>query len=676
MVKGIIPGNLGSMVKGIRYLFVLLGAGFISMSFYQTNSRRTFMTHQEYHEQCEAQCVDEQLYENIPEDFLIYTPTCTIPNIPINHPSIVKFKRQEPLEITCSPKTPLTEDEDKLLKFKLDMIWQYGLQTWEQLNCSYQGIVRINQDPQHYNGQADRGQKLKESVPITSPITPILDENAIVVTCYSQNSTDNNVVYRNLHYFIQPSVYEEKMKRYQRQLEEEIPSREERLNVLIIGKDSMSRNNLLRHMPNTYEYITKTLGGIDFQGYNKIGGNTFPNVFSMMTGIPAHEMGNGSCSSVKSQKLDDCPFTWKLYNQSNYVTFYLEDAPWMGTFRYTRTGFVEQPTDIYNSPYAFMSDGLIGHSANFRGQNGKICQGGKLTSEVLLDYNFKICKALHNKVPYFGLVWDGALTHDSLGMASASDQCTVKALKDLKMEGFLDNTFLIFMSDHGIRYGSIRSTYAGMLEERLPFLILVPPPGFKDKHSQAYANLQVNSRRLTSNLDVYGTVVDLGSYGYLNPENSFVGEKYGQSLFKVVPLNRTCEDLAISPHFCTCQNSTEADSNDPHLWNAANHTISKLNEGLAKFTDCVQLTLDKVLSGRVSTANDKTKPSIAESEITKYMIIFSAKPSGAVLESSVLYDTGNYKVLSDVSRINAYGNQSHCITDFTYRKYCYCKDLL
>ncbi|XP_064113597.1 uncharacterized protein LOC135220262, partial [Macrobrachium nipponense] len=136
MVKGIIPGNLGSMVKGIRYLFVLLGAGFISMSFYQTTSRRTFMTHQEYHEQCEAECVDEQLYENIPEDFLIYTSTCTIPNIPINHPSIAKFKRQEPLEITCSPKTPLTEDEDKLLKFKLDMIWQYGLQTWEQLNCS------------------------------------------------------------------------------------------------------------------------------------------------------------------------------------------------------------------------------------------------------------------------------------------------------------------------------------------------------------------------------------------------------------------------------------------------------------------------------------------------------------------------------------------------------------
>ncbi|XP_066942843.1 uncharacterized protein [Macrobrachium rosenbergii] len=665
------------MVRGIRkYLFVLLGAGFISMNFYQNTSIRTFLTHKEYHEQCESECVDEQLYESASEDLLIHTPTCTIPNIPVSHPSIAKFKLQKPLEITCSPKTPLTEDEDKLLKFKLDMIWQYGLQTWEQLNCSYQGIVRINQDPRNYNGQADRRQKLKESIPIINPTTTILDENAIVVTCYLTNNTSKNVVYRNIHYFIQPSVYEEKMKRYQGQLDEKTPFIGERLNVLIIGKDSVSRNNLLRHMPNTYEYITKTLGGIDFKGFNKIGDNTFPNVFPMMTGIPAHEMGNGSCSRVKKQKLDDCPFTWKLYNQNSYVTFYLEDAPWMGTFRYTRTGFVEQPTDIYNSPYAYISDGLIGHSATFRGQNGKICQGGKLTSEVLLDYNFKICKALHDKVPYFGFLWDAALTHDNLGMASASDQCTLKALQDLKMEGFLDNTFLIFMSDHGIRYGGIRSTYAGMLEERLPFLILVPPPRFKDKYRQAYANLLVNSRRLTSNLDVHGTLVDLASYGYLNPENSFVGEKYGQSLFKVVPLNRTCDDLAILPHLCTCQNSTEADSNDPHLWNAANHTISQINEGLAKFIDCVQLTLDKVLSGRVSTANKNTKPSISESVITKYTIIFSAKPSGALLESSVLHDNGNYKVLSDVSRINVYGNQSHCIKDFIYRKYCYCKDLL
>ncbi|XP_068220311.1 uncharacterized protein [Palaemon carinicauda] len=660
----------------MKYLLFLMGAGILSMCYYHTAYRNIIMQHMDYHEQCEVECVENQLYENPPKEFLIHTPTCTIPNIPINHSSIIMFKRKEVLEITCSPKEPLTEDCEQMLMFRLDRIWQYGLQTWDQLNCSYQGIVRIKQDPKNYNSQADRKQKLKESIPITNPITPILEDNAIVVTCFTKNKTEKGVVYRNLHYFVQPIVYEEKMKAFHKQTNNQKSSIGDRFNVVIIGKDAVSRGNLLRHMPNTYEYVTNNLGGIDFKGFNKLGDNTFPNIFPMLTGIPTHKLGNDSCYPKRNKKLDDCPFIWKSYSQKNYVTFYLEDAPWMGIFRYAKTGFVEQPTDIYNSPFAFISDQLIGHSADFRGLNGKICQGGKLSSNVLHDYIFKISKTLKDKVPYFGFMWDTALTHDSLHMASASDSGTLQALVDLKMEGLLDNTFVIFMGDHGMRYGAIRSTYAGMLEERLPFLILVPPPWFKDKHRQAYTNLLVNSQRLTSNLDLYGTLQDIVNQGYLNLDKSYVGEKYGQSLFKVVPINRTCDDLAIPPHLCACQNSTEADVDDPRIRNAANHTITQLNKELDNFTDCVKLSLKKVLSARISTATNKTSPVKRETIVEKYTIIFSVEPSGALLESSVMRDHGNYKVLSEVSRINLYGNQSHCISDFTYRKYCFCKDLL
>ena len=34
------------------------------------------------------------------------------------------------------------------------------------------------------------------------------------------------------------------------------------------------------------------------------------------------------------------------------------------------------------------------------------------------------------------------------------------------------------------------------------------------------------------------------------------------------------------------------------------------------------------------------------------------------------------KLAGDVSRINRYNNQSYCIDNETYKKYCYCKDLI
>ena len=47
-----------------------------------------------------------------------------------------------------------------------------------------------------------------------------------------------------------------------------------------------------------------------------------------------------------------------------------------------------------------------------------------------------------------------------------------------------------------------------------------------------------------------------------------------------------------------------------------------------------------------------------------------------MMEATLTYHEGKFTLASEVSRINLYGNQSHCIRDDVYRKYCYCKDLL
>lgn len=49
------------------------------------------------------------------------------------------------------------------------------------------------------------------------------------------------------------------------------------LSVLFLGIDTMSRMNLMRTMPKTYNYLVEN-DWIDMKGYNKIGSNTFPNL--------------------------------------------------------------------------------------------------------------------------------------------------------------------------------------------------------------------------------------------------------------------------------------------------------------------------------------------------------------------------------------------------------------
>lgn len=78
----------------------------------------------------------------------------------------------------------------------------------------------------------------------------------------------------------------------------------------------------------------------------------------------------------------------------------------------------------------------------------------------------------------------------------------------LNGDGHLSNTVVVFMSDHGIRWGSIRSTYQGQLEERLPFVVMALPKQFRQQYPKAFQNLKTNVRRLTTPFDLHETLND------------------------------------------------------------------------------------------------------------------------------------------------------------------------
>lgn len=59
-----------------------------------------------------------------------------------------------------------------------------------------------------------------------------------------------------------------------------------RLDVLMFGFDSLSRNMFIRHLPRTYHYLHETLQMIDLRGYNIVGDGTPQALIPILTGVP------------------------------------------------------------------------------------------------------------------------------------------------------------------------------------------------------------------------------------------------------------------------------------------------------------------------------------------------------------------------------------------------------
>ena len=120
-----------------------------------------------------------------------------------------------------------------------------------------------------------------------------------------------------------------------------------KINVMLLGIDSISRMNFIRHFVRTNKIVDQH-GFIPLYGYHKVGENTFPNIFQMLTG---HKLSSYDQEFLKkSFRFDGVPLIIKEFAKRGYVTTFLEDMPPYGIFTYGRKGFRKQPTHYYLRP--------------------------------------------------------------------------------------------------------------------------------------------------------------------------------------------------------------------------------------------------------------------------------------------------------------------------------------
>lgn len=170
----------------------------------------------------------------------------------------------------------------------------------------------------------------------------------------------------------------------------------------------------------------------------------------------------------------------------------------------------------------------------------------------------KLNKTIHrfSKEPFFGVVqlntthypyevpkkykkWNNSFSDSYDNAVRYQDAIIGDFFKQLKKEGLLENTIVLFTSDHGEsltehhNIGHVESNYTETIS--VPLLAYIPDGIISEKEK---LQLKKNRSQLTSNIDISPTIVDL-----LNLENETTLQKYfirytGYSLLKPIPDDR------------------------------------------------------------------------------------------------------------------------------------------
>lgn len=172
----------------------------------------------------------------------------------------------------------------------------------------------------------------------------------------------------------------------------EAKQRPPKLNVLIYGFDSLSRNSFIRKLPKSYEYLTNQLKGNVLQGYNIVGDGTPQALIPLLTGFNELELPETRKRMKNSQYVDEAfPFVWKEYEREGYVTAFNEDIPNVGTFSYRLNGFKDTPTTHYLRTYYLAIDPEI---RNYK----RLCVGKLPRHQVMLNYTAQVGFSLNIKI--------------------------------------------------------------------------------------------------------------------------------------------------------------------------------------------------------------------------------------------------------------------------------------
>jgi hypothetical protein len=219
----------------------------------------------------------------------------------------------------------------------------------------------------------------------------------------------------------------------------------------------------------------------------------------------------------------------------------------------------------------------------------------------------------------------------------------------------------------------------------MPFFSVFVPEKLKKKHPVKWNNFKNNKNKLISPFDIYSTIREITCLSA--PENNDNNRKRSISLLDRISNYRNCADIGISDHYCICVEPwIKRNVDDLVIIEATHLSIDAINEMTSSIRHlCVTLELKKI------TLAESLKK--ASNNFTLYKIEFTTFPNNGIYEVLIYGDYFtdfnfhskksllSIKNRNDISRIDAYGTEPACVSNFNnnpafildLRKFCYCK---
>uniref|UniRef100_A0A915EQX2 Sulfatase N-terminal domain-containing protein n=1 Tax=Ditylenchus dipsaci TaxID=166011 RepID=A0A915EQX2_9BILA len=246
--------------------------------------------------------------------------------------------------------------------------------------------------------------------------------------------------------------------------------------VHIVVIDSVSRSNFIRSLPHTMYLLKEEFEAISFDHLNKAGLNSMPNAFGFLFGrqmesVPKSPFNNETLlpdpgydrPTICNKNLDnETSSLFLIFKNLGYRMMMAEDwargaLNWPGCL-----GFKVKPCDHYMRPFQIRLAEL-GAGKYEKSQ----CREAYLS---LLDYLKQFVDVYKDEQEKFSITWMSYLTHDYLNQLHHADDTFYNFFKEVQPK--MEDSFVFFMGDHGLRFGGHRYTATGIMEDNNPGLFI------------------------------------------------------------------------------------------------------------------------------------------------------------------------------------------------------------
>ncbi|CAL1536953.1 unnamed protein product, partial [Lymnaea stagnalis] len=595
------------------------------------------------------------------EDSLMESLACVFPYVNPFDPEIMAMSGLALQTLECTGKLPdlLYIDGNKLVINRTKVRNTLGD---TPIVCQYQDIIPGLNDLGPLNPPFNESQVLKES------------SEFIKVVCQDGGQKAVSRMYFALTPKQDKLGQVEALLLKKRQMES---APRETLNIIMIGVDGVSRYHFMRSMPKTYPLLMNDFHSFDMSMYTQVGKNTFPNFIPLLTGRSEDEINTWWDFSKYTDGFD---LVWRDYARAGYRTLYTEDSPSIGAFSYEKKGFRVNPTTHFSRSLCVVME----HDKEIW-NTGNQCVGEQPEVNFHFDYIKRLFDTFHDK-PLYAMAFLTQVSHDVMTNLKIADEHVFNFYRLLQTSGYLNNTVLITFSDHGPRWGPVRSSFNGVYEGRTPFAIFTFPKWFLEKYPDISRNLNTNTGRLTTHYDTHATLTDL-LYFRGNGESPVRKSKHGISLLRRIPKNRTCKDIPIPEEYCLCGQSTaeRLDTSTEPATMLAQATLAAINLKV-NTTVCAVLGMGEVL--QVVKVDLPKNVSKMKKDAHLYQVRLHTTPGGAVFEATVFVrdvspqtlfwgtkKNFNIEVAERIDRLNLYRGQADCVSDARQKEFCYCKNI-